>query len=170
MQTDAGQGRSVSLKQMLDLLYFFFLPLVLIGAAGGHSCLSAARWVAWRRDIPWVLRVSAMESLHHFSRSIVFPFVVLSKCLSTAGLLSQSQLHQSPVSQHCLFPPPTTRTRGWTLRFVIMKQMLDDIDLSQWNRCWTAKGCFVERGVWKCKFVLLKQILDNVDLFCPDLY
>ena len=46
----------------------------------------------------------------------VSPFVVLSKNLSTAGLLSQSQLHQSPVSQHCLFPPPTTRTRGWTLR------------------------------------------------------
>ena len=46
----------------------------------------------------------------------VSPFVVLSKCLSTAGLLSQSQLHQSPVSQHCLFPPPTMRTRGWTLR------------------------------------------------------
>ena len=36
-----------------NLLYFyFFLPLVPIGVAGGHSCLSAARWVAWRRDIP----------------------------------------------------------------------------------------------------------------------
>ena len=46
----------------------------------------------------------------------VSPFVVLSKNLSTAGLLSQSQLHQSPVSQHCLFPPPTTKTRGWALR------------------------------------------------------
>ena len=35
------------------LLYFyFFLPLVPIGVAGGHSCLSAARRVAWRRDIP----------------------------------------------------------------------------------------------------------------------
>ena len=33
-------------------LLYFFLPLVPIGVAGGHSCLSAARWVAWRRDIP----------------------------------------------------------------------------------------------------------------------
>ena len=32
--------------------FYFFLPLVPIGVAGGHSCLSAARWVAWRRDIP----------------------------------------------------------------------------------------------------------------------
>ena len=34
------------------LYFYFFLPLVPIGVAGGHSCLSAARWVAWRRDIP----------------------------------------------------------------------------------------------------------------------
>ena len=54
----------------------------------------------------------------------VSPFVVLSKNLSTAGLLSQSQLHQSPVSQHCLFPPPTTRTRGWTLRGKVMLKIL----------------------------------------------
>ena len=49
------------------LLYFYcFLPLIPVGVAGGHSCLSAARRVAWRRDIPWVMRVSASESLHHF--------------------------------------------------------------------------------------------------------
>ena len=47
-------------------LLYFFLPLVLVGVAGRHSCLSAARRVAWRRDIPWVLRVSATESLHRF--------------------------------------------------------------------------------------------------------
>ena len=41
----------VSKHSLLYLLYFF-LPLVPIGVAGGHSCLSAARWVAWRRDIP----------------------------------------------------------------------------------------------------------------------
>ena len=32
--------------------FYFFLSLVPIGVAGGHSCLSVARWVAWRRDIP----------------------------------------------------------------------------------------------------------------------
>ena len=36
----------------LQVFLYFFLPLVPIGVAGGHSCLSAARWVAWRRDIP----------------------------------------------------------------------------------------------------------------------
>ena len=51
------------MEAYLTLLYFF-LPLVLVGVAGGHSCLSAARRVAWRRDIPWVLRVYATESLH----------------------------------------------------------------------------------------------------------
>ena len=54
-------------SSVLGLTYFtFFLPLVPVGVAEGHSCLSAARWVAWRRDIPWVLRVSATESLHRF--------------------------------------------------------------------------------------------------------
>ena len=38
----------------LVLYFYFFLPLVPVGVAGRHSCLSAARWVAWRRDIPWV--------------------------------------------------------------------------------------------------------------------
>ena len=46
--------------------FIFFLPLVPVGVAGRYSCLSAARRVAWRRDIPWVLRVSATESLHRF--------------------------------------------------------------------------------------------------------
>ena len=37
---------------LLLLYFFFFLPLVPVGVAGGHSYLSAARRVAWRRDIP----------------------------------------------------------------------------------------------------------------------
>ena len=53
-------------NNQLYFTFYFFLPLVPIGVAGGHSCLSAARRVAWSRDIPWVLRVSATESLHRF--------------------------------------------------------------------------------------------------------
>ena len=57
----------VNLGVVQHLLYFyFFLPLVPVGIAGRYSCVSAARRVAWRRDIPWVLRVSATESIHRF--------------------------------------------------------------------------------------------------------
>ena len=46
--------------------FYFFLPLVPVGVVGRYSCQSAARRVAWRRDIPWVLSVSATELLHCF--------------------------------------------------------------------------------------------------------
>ena len=46
--------------------FYFFLPLVPVGVVGRYSCQSAARRVAWRRDILWVLRVSATELLHCF--------------------------------------------------------------------------------------------------------
>ena len=45
-------------------------------------------------------------------QSIVSPCIFLSNSLSTAGLLSQSQPHQSPVGQHYLFPPPTNEDEG----------------------------------------------------------
>ena len=49
---------------------------------------------------------------HHISKS---PYVVLSNILFATGLLSQSQLHQCPVGQLYLFPPPRAWTRGWVL-------------------------------------------------------
>ena len=36
---------------LLTHFTFFFLLLVPVGVAGGHSYLSAAKQVAWRRDI-----------------------------------------------------------------------------------------------------------------------
>ena len=70
--------------------------------------------------------------------------VVLSKCLSTAGLLSQSQLNQSPVSQHCLFPPPTTGTRGWALRGTPAGEREEDQEhdgATPWQTPSELKGC-----------------------------
>ena len=76
----------------LSIYFYFFLPLVPVGVAGRYSCLSAARRVTWRRDIPWVLRMSATESLHRFlglsiaARKIIGTDASLGDTLPVSGL------------------------------------------------------------------------------------
>ena len=67
--------------------------------------------VLYAQRAGWFMGVRVMCPNHLICLS-VSPCVVLSKCLSTASLLSQSQLHQSPVGQHCLYPPPTNEDEG----------------------------------------------------------
>ena len=68
---DGGSGYQTNKRQIVfgkdysDAYFtYFFLPLVSIGVAGRLKCLSAARRVACRSDIPWAPTVSATESLH----------------------------------------------------------------------------------------------------------
>ena len=73
------------------------------------------QWLSsWSSLLSLLLFSSACTGRRHgeIQLSVSSPCIFLSDSVSTASLLSQSQLHQSPVGQHYLFPPPMNEDEG----------------------------------------------------------